>query len=291
MIFPDITTLTGSQFHYTYHQIPLNCGPDQIGAYCKTTRQMFASVAKTFDDAANTEWLVRSYLALKFILGATVMASSAEYAEGHNLQIALPYLNYYTVLNCCRAFLLSAPGRPWKGDKSIHLTHSNIIASSGDTLKRLDASLAAQIQPRLYLAQRQRELFSYRFPASGLTAIDRNLLSVGEAISLARLFTELAQVNLACLESAVQKHRPGHYQILETADTWRLLEYDLGSEILIDDSDWHRVGYFLRKHAAPVALVAMATHGLLEDVFGAWTSPDDNEGYDPDKNWGLLLNV
>ena len=88
----DITKLTGSAFAYDYYELPHECSDEEITSYCATTREMFAPIARSFDDQKNTEWLVRSYLALKFVLGSSVLGSSAQYAEEHNLQITLPYL-------------------------------------------------------------------------------------------------------------------------------------------------------------------------------------------------------
>jgi hypothetical protein len=39
-----------------------------------------------------------------------------------------------------------------------------------------------------------------------------------------------------------------------------------------------------------VALVGIATEGLVEDFFGAWSS-DVEEGFDPDSDTDLLLDL
>ena len=76
----DLSDLTGSEFGYDYRAAAQLCSAAQIESYCATTRRLFAPLAKAFSDVRHTEWLVRSYLALKFILASTVLASSAQYA-------------------------------------------------------------------------------------------------------------------------------------------------------------------------------------------------------------------
>jgi hypothetical protein len=139
-------------------------------------------------------------------------------------------------------------------------------------------------------AREQRNLLSYRFPASGLAVFGEDLVPLDDAIRCARLFTELAQLNLACLEGSVRKLGGGPFELIEDDELWRTIRYETGSADLFDDDDHMRVSYFSRKHRRPVALVGLATAGLVEDFFGAWTSamPD---GFDPDRDWDLLLDV
>jgi len=125
-----ISDLTGSHYPYAYRAVPQLCEMGDIERYCGKTRASFAKIAKRFDDAAHTEWLVRSYLALKYILGATVLASSAEHAKKENLRIVIPYSNYYAMLSCSRAFILTRPDLVWAGLWDIH----------GATTKRLRRS-------------------------------------------------------------------------------------------------------------------------------------------------------
>ena len=76
-----ITSLTGSELTYHYRELPDRCSDDEIEKYILRTRELFNPIARDFDNDRNTEWFIRSYLALKFVLGATVLANSAEYAE------------------------------------------------------------------------------------------------------------------------------------------------------------------------------------------------------------------
>ncbi|WP_310107159.1 hypothetical protein, partial [Sphingomonas sp. BE138] len=77
----------------------------------------------------------------------------------------------------------------------------------------------------------------------------------------------------------------GHSQV---DDIWHTVRYETAGEDFVDDDDYQRVGYFYRKYTRPVALIGIATEGLVEDFFSAWSS-EDEEGFDPDSDTQLLL--
>lgn len=274
---------------YLYKELPL-VHDQRMGTYINDTRRLSGQITAVFDDAKNTEWFVRSYLALKFILGATVFATSAIYAEKSNLKVVIPYLNYYMMLSACRAFILTLPCLPWRGDRSIEMTHNSIINTSTDKLKRIGSSEAENFGKILRAAKDQRDLFSYRFPSSGLAIFGQDLITVDRAVSTARFFTELAQLNSACLEAAAKEGK-GSYELLEVDDVWHLMKYETETGELVDDEDYNRVAYFHRKYRGPRALVSMATEGLVEDFFGAWSDELESGGYDGSINYNLLLDV
>lgn len=77
-------------------------------------------------------------------------------------------------------------------------------------------------------------------------------------------------------------------------DMWHTMRYDVKTQELIDDNDYSRVGYFIRKYKGPTELVLLATDGLLDDFFGSWASPDaDNneDHFDADHEWNRLLDI
>jgi hypothetical protein len=290
-----IISLTGSDLIYNYRELPDRCSVDEITGYIQRTRDLFDPIARAFDDDRNTEWFIRSYLALKFVLGATVLGNSAEYAESQNLQVTLPYLNYYTILNCCRSFLLTLPCVDWRGEKTIEMTHNNILNVTSDKLKRLGKGHEDLLKHRIWEAKEQRDLFSYRFPATGLAIFGENIVQVSEATGIARLLTELAQINLTLLEGRISKHNPNRsFEVLNQHDLLHTMQYDMKTEALIDDEDLSRVDHLMRHFKGPAPLATLATEGLVEDFFGAWQpkSEADVPGrFNPDNQWNLLLDI
>jgi hypothetical protein len=289
----SLDRLSGSIFAYEYRHLEALCSSETLADYTQQTRRLFAPVAKSFDDTKNTEWALRSYLALKLILHATIMATSARYANDRNLQVALPYLSYYTLFSACRAFLLTCPDVSWTGANTARFSHSQARTLATDLLRRLDAKVSKDASDRLLAARRQRELSSYSFPMSGPRSDETAFISTEDAIAWAGIFAELAHLNSACLEGAVAKHCVGRSFGLNDNEAWDLMEHPLeGGEVHFDEGDWAWLSRLFRDHTAPVALTALVTEGLTEDFFEAWSDHDDTEGaYNPDDNWRVLLDV
>ena len=107
----DVPRLAGSDFEYRYQELPKS-GDAAIRQYIARTRALAAPIATGFDDERNAESFIRSYLALKLVLSSTLLANTALYARDHNLQEVRPYLSYYLMSNCCRAFIFTIPCMP-----------------------------------------------------------------------------------------------------------------------------------------------------------------------------------
>ncbi len=110
------------------------------------------------------------------------------------------------------------------------MTHSKILNVTTDKLKRLDANQERRCGKILRAAKEQRDLFSYRFPATGLSLFGENLVDLDAAIDVARLLTELAQLNLACLEGEVRRRALGAFSISSVDDIWHTVRYGTTGE-------------------------------------------------------------
>lgn len=120
----DINKYSGSEYSYSFRVIPHLATESDILAYCESARSKFAPITKIFNDDLNTQWLVRHYLAVKYISAASITLGTAIYGEKKNVLATLPYCVYYSILYCCRAFLFTVPDFEWKGIGSIEKTHS-----------------------------------------------------------------------------------------------------------------------------------------------------------------------
>ena len=137
-VHEDIRRATGSDYCYHYVELQRQANSAQIRQYCANRRALFAPIAKAFNVEANSKWILRHYLAIKFATAANMLAGSAAYARSHNLMLGVPYFNYYAVLNACRAFLLTSPQLIWEGGKTVEMTHQNILNRTADYMRALD---------------------------------------------------------------------------------------------------------------------------------------------------------
>ena len=278
----DVWGMTGRE-GYEY-DVLCDLDEGQLRAYCGSVRQQFAKLAKEWSDDKNTAWVARHYLAVKCILAAQLKASAAAYATGNNLLIVVPYLHYYSLFHCCRAFLLTRPNESFDISEA---THSKVINSTVTAIGTLSGTLKSDLQGLLNRSQSLRELFSYRFPATGL-AITNERPSSEEVFVWARRLAELAELNSECLASALAKHCTAEFQI-----DWHQLADLCGYETPkheLDSDDYYRLGYLSRKKPA-FELMYIARPGMIEDFFGAWIADEDfglpEHAFDPEHGDGL----
>ena len=114
----DPRALSGWDEDYDWRELnglDVRTDPDRPGlpSYARRSRECFDRIATAWDRTSHTEWMVRSFLSLKLIMGATVQLGSANYAAIRNLKITAPYLAYCGLFNAVRAAILMSPATTW----------------------------------------------------------------------------------------------------------------------------------------------------------------------------------
>lgn len=283
---------TGASTEFPYDLLS-GLSDDSVESYCRALRQRFQR--QTSRPNAVEEWFFRTYAAVKLILSSTVMLSSANYATMRGLRIVEPYLLYYALFNTSRALVLLVPEQEWQDGKLLEeSTHEKVRNVTVDQLRYLSHDLARKYQDLAQRALVTRELFSYRFPATGLkNEIEKLLPDYEDVVFVCRYIAETAQLYSECLEKAFSKlGRP--YGDFSEAALRRVFEYEhklLGNFLLEDRDDYYRLGRALTSVGRPVSLALTATEGLVEDFFAAWDFSDLGiDGYKPDINeWYLIF--
>jgi hypothetical protein len=219
-------------------------------------------------------------------------ARSFIYAYDHNLMMAVPYFNYYTVLNACRAYLMTAPQLVWDGQKTVEMTHEKILNCAADYMRNLDPERRLSWRAQMGEYRDQRTLFSYRFPLSGPDFIGREALDPKDAIALAQMVAELGALNSECFDAVLKKHVDENIAVTDLDDhDWARL-YKLAGEDEIDHADRYRFGKLRQRWRRVSPLHVLVSDGMMDDLFGSWTNPDreDNDGgFDPDECSNLIL--
>jgi hypothetical protein len=282
---------TGSSIDFEYRALA-NLEPEVVESYCGSLRRRFKTKAISLE--AVEEWLVRTYSAVKLILSATVMVSSAEYASERALRIVEPYLFYYSLLNSSRALLVLVPEQPWNDAKLLdETTHMKILNITADQIRHLSNDTSEEYADLMRRALVSRELFSYKFPGQGLKGqVSRILPAFDQVLDMCSYLAEMAQLHSECLEAAFLDTGGPHQDFTEET-LRRFFEYEhkFLAAPLEDDDDYYRLGYTLRKLGRPVSLQVTATEGLVEDFFGAWDfASDGTDDYRPKPpDWGMIF--
>jgi hypothetical protein len=115
---------TGAEYEYDYRHIR-EMNEESTRQYCSSLLQRFA-LQRNVPHAAE-QWIARTYIAVKYLLAASLMLSFAEYALTRNLRIVEPYLLYFALFNSSRALMLMIPEQAWNDGAILSdVTHTKV---------------------------------------------------------------------------------------------------------------------------------------------------------------------
>lgn len=263
----------------------------RLGRYNDKILKQFVAQTRIWDNQLNTEWVARNYLASKMILSASLMLSSAAYANDSNLKIVEPYLLYYSLLSCCRAVVLTSPSQQWREGNIFHGTHQAIINAATTSLNGLGKKFADDINTLMLKAKDYREMFSYKFPLTGIPNLPEELsVELTEVIGVATVLVEVAQFNSEKLAEAFRKNCIERSFEVDDDTLNRCLVYETKNMSFVDFDDAYRISKIVRKKNRPCSLDTTMDAGMVDDFFGAWTSPKEAGAFDPDFDCRIIYD-
>lgn len=188
---------------------------EEIQKFQDATYREFVKLCKNEDgiiemnSLLNSEWMLRTYCASKMIMAATLLLNSAEYSIEKNLLITVPYLQYYAMFCAARAFLYVCPYRNTSDIPNLMVTsHEKVLKTTYNEIKNhLNKKLAEKIEKMLFTLKGQRELFSYKFPATGL----QELVDYEDVVTYCAILAELTELESEQIEKVYKKR---FFQIL-----------------------------------------------------------------------------
>jgi hypothetical protein len=263
-----VSDYTRGDYEYDYVQIN-RLNEEVIAGYSSALIQRFKLRGKTSEECE--EWIVRTYVALKYLLGASVLLSSAQFAIRTNLRIVQPYLLYYALFNSSRALMLVTPEHLWNDGKILdETTHTKTQAVTHDTLRYLSPDVAARYLDINRRVMAGREALSYKFPAEGLNVPLGSIVSgISEVIATCQFIAEVAELQSECLQTAFRKSliraSANRDAILSRA---YLYEHRSLDNTIRDNDDYMRFRQHLNSTDRPLSLHQTARPGLVEDFFG-----------------------
>lgn len=276
--------------YFEYLNIDIQFTEKEISKNVESLRKEFAKLTKNWNAELNSQWVARDYIAVKMILSSSILLSSVEFANEKNLRIVEPYLIYYSLLNCSRAVVLTNPFNEWNNGEIFTMTHQKTINVVGDIITKYNKEIGKKTKEFIDWAREYREIFSYKFPANGLT---EHHLKLDDTIEICKLLCEIAQLQSKVLENSINKNVRTEFSL-----DWNILSigYKYGEKNFkfIDREDGYRLDYITRKQKRPYSLHLTMTEGMVEDFFGSWYPEDDtnlDEVFNPDANWQIIFPV
>jgi hypothetical protein len=101
------TTPVSLSQYYDFIQILSDLPESDLISYKAKNSQKFNAITLNWTDALNSEWTARMFLSAKMIYSSTLLLNTLAYSEEKNIKITSPYLQYYALLNSCRALLFT----------------------------------------------------------------------------------------------------------------------------------------------------------------------------------------
>lgn len=263
----------GRKWWYTYRKLFDLCSERRVEKVSGSVLAQYANLTKSWDISANSAWTCRTYLATKMILNATVLTNALKYSEVIGLRIANPYYEYYAALSLMRAVVYTLPSESWSDGELISISHSKAINLTFDWLAKFDHATAERLRKVARQLKAQREVISYRAPASGTAVLDEEY----DLNELLVVLGELAQFNSELLEQSVSKNASPDCFVVQENSTFSLIYFEIEGFVFNDSEDTYRLGYIARKQPRPYSLAATMTEGQTEDFIGAWDSIEEEK--------------
>jgi hypothetical protein len=277
--------------NFKFSKLNFYLSDDDIEKGVGKLNKNFKLITKGWDIQKNSQWVLRNYLAAKMIMSSTVLITSLKFGKERNLNVAEPYLIYYALLNVARAIVFTSPIAQWKNGELLNSTHLKILNIVGDAIGQFNKEIGDSVKDLLARAKDYRELFSYKFPANGISDFT---VDYKEAIDICSFMAEFAQFQSEILE----KQNFSKENIVEELDIEILKPgfiYKGKKYEYLDNEDWYRLEYIIRKQPFPVNLYFTLSEGMVEDFFGAWydynnENDDGNKDlYNPDIDCNIIF--
>ena len=192
----------GRNWYYSYRELFSIGTEKKFNKASNGIASRYTLLTKSWNEDLNSQWTSRTYLSTKMILNATVLLKQREFAQESNLRVVVPYLEYYAVLSLLRGVVFMFPDKDWEDGKLIEISHAKAISLTCDWIAKFDQEKAKEVKSFCNQLKAQRELISYKAPASG----DANLGFDYDIEHFATLLAEVAQFNSELLESSVKKN-------------------------------------------------------------------------------------
>ena len=279
--------------YFDYSLMPDYFSDSEVEKRSQKLITQFGKQTRNWTNQLNSEWIVRNYLAIKMIFSSTLLLNSLKFAVESNLKIVQPYLIYYSLLNSCRAVVFTLPSVEWNDGDIINLSHNKIINLTAGAVSALNKKEGERLKKELILAKEYRELFSYRFPATGMNGINEKFnINLEDAIEQCTLLCEIAQFKSEILQHSCENNVTGNYELLDEVfrNGW---VYNISNDFFFDEDDYSRI---VKKKdistAKPQNLLCTMTEGMVEDFFYPWESENSDESFNIDlSDWRLIFPI
>ncbi len=261
----------GREWFYSYRKLFGICTEQKLVSTKNRILSQYSTLTKNWNTTTNSEWTCRHYLATKMILNATVLTNALDYSSEVGMRIANPYFEYYATLSLLRALVYTIPSESWSDGELMSISHSKAINVAFDWIAKLDVVTANRLKRLAQQLKAQREVVSYKAPASGDSILDNSY----DLFELLIILAEAAQFNSELLEASVNRNASPESFFVEYGNIQQISKFEIEGFSFSDPEDSHRLDYISRKQPRPLNLALTMTEGQTEDFIGAWDGEEE----------------
>ncbi|MBN8211767.1 MAG: hypothetical protein J0M09_02515 [Xanthomonadales bacterium] len=267
---------------------------DLIGDECleKFSDRVYAGFCSEYQDAGyikNVQWLLRHFYASKKMTLCSLFFTQTEELNGKNLKNLTFYTCYYSLFNALLSNLILTPYIDI--EKIRKISHSQVFRDIDNYFNRFGI-YDRKLLELLNELRLTRELYSYHLPLGG------SIVREGESLNAENLFNRLRDVITPILQVSNLISYMSHYawqkKVGAGIDEYSSHQSEvdslffsfieshdhLGMHCVIDDDDYARQGYVLRKWTTPFPISWFITEKMCEDLECGWEQEDPENGFD-----------
>lgn len=274
-------------------------GREKLDKYCDRIYQQYCALFEQASYLKNVEWVIRHFNASKKMTLSALFYTQTQYLFEHHVKNITLYSMYYCFFNACCSNILLLPHLPL--DKVQRISHVKAFKYIENYLVRKTIYQESVIN-LLNELKLMRELYSYHLPLAGTFVKDKDnlrpytlLKSIENILPLVlQISNMLSYLSHYAWDKKVGKALDEYEKYQSEVDQifFSFIEHHdyLGKYCIIDDDDYRRQGYVLRKFPTPFPISWFITEKMCEDLECGWEQ-FENEGYDINEVGGYLAHT
>ncbi|HEU4456691.1 MAG TPA: hypothetical protein VFR81_26725 [Longimicrobium sp.] len=257
----DPQEISGGIGGFPYAEIPARIPEDVLRGHAKGLRKRCERLAKRWDAERNAEWMVRSYLALKRMISASVLLSSARATRKGKRKPPTSDQVFDGLLDAARACILLLPDQPWNRGALARSPHERVFQLARDSVREIDRFQGAWVARALDGAMDYRRTTLLRAGAEAPAGPQTPRLRSDPATPAARFLCELTQwrseVLWRVLDERLEPPIGWDFAVLGAAAS-----PTSAGEALLDEDDTRRIGGLMGAVSYPEDVWTLMRHRL-----------------------------
>lgn len=264
-------------------------GSDRLEKFSDRIYAGFCTEYKGAGYIKNVQWLLRHYYASKKITLSALFFTQTEDLNGKNLKNLTFYTSYYSLFNALLSNLILTPYIDI--EKVRKISHLQVFTEIENYFIRFEI-YDRKLLELLNELRLTRELYSYHLPLGGSVVKD------GQSLNAANLFGRLRNTinpilqisNLISYMSyyawkkkvgkGIDEYSANQSEVDSLFFSFIESHDHLGMHCVIDDDDYARQGYVLRKWGTPFPISWFITEKMCEDLECGWEQENVENGFD-----------